>query len=326
MRPILLGIAAAFFFAFTFVLNASMELGGGSWIWSASLRYFFMVPFLWIFVWRRGKVRKLFQEMSKRPKEWFVWSFVGFGLFYAPICFAAAYAPGWLIASTWQITIISGALLSPLFYEIIQTKNGPVHMRGQIPWRSLTMSLFILLGVMLIQVDHAQNVSIEHVLLGIIPVLIASFAYPLGNRKMMEVVDGRLHAYERVLGMTLASMPLWLILAIYGVQTVGLPSAGQTLQTFLVAISSGIIATVLFFMATDLVRGNMQKLAAVEATQSLEVLFTLAGEVLLLSILLPSTLALVGITIVIIGNVLHSIFTGKLQQRTIDKSTPRSST
>ena len=35
-------------------------------------------------------------------------------------------------------------------------------------------------------------------------------------------------------------------------------------------------------MATDLVRGNMQKLAAVEATQSLEVVFALAGELIFL--------------------------------------------
>src|SRR5690625_2427062 len=191
MRPILLGIAAAFFFAFTFVLNASMELGGGSWIWSASLRYFFMVPFLWIIVWRRGKVRKLFQVMSKRPKEWFVWSFVGFGLFYAPLTFAAAYAPGWLIASTWQITIISGALLSPLFYEVVQTKKGFITQPGQIPWRGIAMSLFILIGVIFIQIEYAKIISLKDVMLGTLPVLLASFAYPLGNRKMMEVCQGR---------------------------------------------------------------------------------------------------------------------------------------
>ncbi|ABS22278.1 hypothetical protein Bcer98_2005 [Bacillus cytotoxicus NVH 391-98] len=35
-----------FFFAFTFILNPAMDLQGGSWIWSASLRYYFMVPLL----------------------------------------------------------------------------------------------------------------------------------------------------------------------------------------------------------------------------------------------------------------------------------------
>src|SRR5690625_6756992 len=81
MRPIILGIFAAFFFAFTFVLNASMELGGGSWIWSASLRYFFMVPFLLVIVAYRGKLKLLLTEMKQKPREWFIWSLVGFGLF-----------------------------------------------------------------------------------------------------------------------------------------------------------------------------------------------------------------------------------------------------
>src|SRR5699024_9874542 len=315
MRPIMLGIFAAFFFAFTFVLNASMELSGGSWIWSASLRYFFMLPFLFIIVFYRKNIRPLFSEIKKHPGEWFIWSIVGFGLFYAPICFAAAYSPGWLIAGTWQITIISGALLSPLFIEVVVTKNGPLYQRGKIPWRGLSMSLIILLGIMLMQIEHAKQLGISHVLLGIIPVLIASFAYPLGNRKMMEVCEGRLDAYQRVLGMTLASLPLWFILSIYGLMTVGPPSQGQSFQALLVAISSGVIATVLFFMATDLVRGNMRKMATVEATQSMEVLFALAGEIFLLSIALPALLSWVGIIVVMIGMILHSFETSSSQAK-----------
>ncbi len=46
MKGVWIGVLAAVFFAVTFVLNRSMELSGGSWLWSASLRYFFMVPFL----------------------------------------------------------------------------------------------------------------------------------------------------------------------------------------------------------------------------------------------------------------------------------------
>ncbi|ALA71750.1 hypothetical protein GT50_17520 [Geobacillus stearothermophilus 10] len=46
MREMALGLAASFFFAVTFILNRSMELAGGSWTWSSSLRFFFMVPLL----------------------------------------------------------------------------------------------------------------------------------------------------------------------------------------------------------------------------------------------------------------------------------------
>ncbi|WP_330217540.1 multidrug resistance efflux transporter family protein [Planococcus halocryophilus] len=244
--------------------------------------------------------------MSRNKKAWFIWSFIGFGLFYTPLCFAAAYSPGWLIAGTWQITIIAGTLLAPLFLITIHTNDGAVQLRRKIPVKSLMISFIILAGVSLMQLEHVATVSSATLWFGFIPVLLAAFAYPLGNRKMMEICDGRLDAYQRVLGMTLASLPFWILLSLYGLMTVGGPTASQSFQTLIVAISSGVIATVLFFKATDLVRGNMQMLGVVEATQSMEVLFALVGEILFLSIALPSGLALIGIVIVMCGMVLHS--------------------
>ncbi|MGK7378106.1 DMT family transporter [Planococcus sp. 1R117A] len=306
MGPIIIGIFAAFFFAFTFVLNASMDSAGGSWIWSASLRYLFMVPFLLLIVLVRKNLKPLLIEMKRAPAQWLLWSFIGFVLFYAPLCYAAAYSPGWLIAGTWQITIISGSLLVPLFYTTIQTRNGPLQVREKIPYRGLAISLIILLGILIMQLENAQQIPLQTFLLGFLPVLLASFAYPLGNRKMMALCGGRLDAYQRVLGMTLASLPFWFLLACYGLWTEGTPSSLQIFQSLIVAVCSGVIATVLFFMATDLVRKDMKKLAAVEATQSLEVLFALAGEVIFLSIALPSALSCVGIAVVMIGMLIHS--------------------
>ncbi|MCQ6267750.1 multidrug resistance efflux transporter family protein [Fictibacillus sp. WQ 8-8] len=306
MRPVIVGICSAFFFAFTFVLNRLMELSGGSWIWSASLRYFFMVPFLLIIVMLRGNLGQLMQTMKEQPKSWLLWSLVGFGLFYAPICFAAAYEPGWLIAGTWQITIISGSLLVPFFKEQVQTSQGLQSVRGKIPLKGLSMSLIILLGIVLMQMEQARTLSFNDVLLGALPVLVASFAYPLGNRKMMVLCGGRLDAYQRVLGMTLASLPFWIVLAFIGWLADGPPTAVQTFQSALVALSSGVIATVLFFYATDLVRGNMQQLAAVEATQSAEVLFAAMGEIWLLSLPMPSALSWLGMALIMVGMILHS--------------------
>lgn len=309
MRPIILGLFAAFFFATTFVLNRAMEVSGGSWIWSASLRFIFMIPFLLVLVISRGNLKVLFQVMRERPGAWMIWSTVGFGLFYAPLCFATVYSPGWLVAGTWQFTIIAGSLLTPLFIQIVQTSHGPIKQRGQIPKKGLLFSLVILVGIGLMQVEQAGNLTAKELWLGIIPVVIASFAYPLGNRKMMEVVDGRLDVFQRVLGMTLASMPLWIILSVYGYFAVGMPSTSQTIQTLIVALSSGVIATALFFKATDMVKDDMQKLASVEATQSMEVLFALFGEVIFLSIVFPSVISWVGMLLVILGMVLHSFIT-----------------
>jgi hypothetical protein len=270
-----------------------------------------MVPILLLLVYRRKNLKRLFVEMRNNPRAWLLWSFVGFGLFYGPICFSAAYAPGWLIASTWQITIISGSLLAPLFLETVMTPNGPVRIKGRIPMKGMAMSSIILLGIILMQVEQAESLRFREVFSGVIPVIIASFAYPLGNRKMMEVCGGRLDVFQRVLGMTLASMPLWIVLAIYGLFTVGPPSIGQSVQSGIIAITSGVIATVLFFYATDLVRGNMQKLGNVEATQSISVLFAVIGELILLNAAFPSMISWTGIMLVMTGMVLHSYVSHK---------------
>lgn len=299
MRALMLGILSSFFFAFTFVLNRSMELEGGSWLWSTSLRYFFMVPLLLLLVLWRGNLQPLWREMRRQPGTWLLWSFVGFGLFYAPLTFAAAYGPAWLVAGSWQITIVAGSLLVPLFYDL----SG---QRQKIPVRGLLMSLLILLGVFLMQMQSATALTMREALLGFLPVVVAAFAYPLGNRKMMAALEGRLDSYQRALGMTLASLTLWIVLALFGATTAGAPSEGQVLQSLLVAVSSGVIATVLFFSATDLARGNVRQLAAVEATQAGEVIFAVIGEMLILAGHLPSALSWAGMALVMIGMVLHS--------------------
>ena len=307
MKEILIGILAALFFAVTFVLNHSMELEGGSWLWSSSLRYFFMLPFLIAIVAIRGNggFHILSSEMKQNPGGWLIWSFVGFVLFYAPLTFAAAFGPGWLVSGTWQFTIVAGVLLAPLFVTVV----GGNTIRAKIPLISLGISSIILIGILLIQIPQAQSVDTKSLLLGILPVAVAAFAYPLGNRKMMALCGGRVDPFQRVLGMTIASLPAWILFAIYALVTVGAPSSSQVFQSLLVAVSSGVIATILFFIATDRVRHDQGKLAAVEATQSTEVLFAMIGEMILLSVPLPQPIALAGLVVIIIGMLLHSYHT-----------------
>lgn len=311
MTEIIIGILAALFFAVTFILNHAMELDGGSWLWSASLRYFFMLPFLFIIVALQRHLTPMTEEMKKAPGAWLLWSFVGFVLFYAPLTFAAAYGPGWLVSGTWQLTIVAGVLLAPLFF--IHTAGKKV--RQKIPVASLSISCIILLGIVLIQLPNIKSVGFTDLMLGLIPVVVAAFAYPLGNRKMMDVCDGRLDTFSRVLGMTIASMPAWMLMAMYALMTVGWPSMSQVINSLIVALSSGIIATVLFFIATDRVRHDQGKLAAVEATQSAEIVFVIIGEMLLLNVALPSTMALIGLAVIIIGMFIHSYHTMLLKKR-----------
>ncbi len=314
MKEIALGILASMFFAVTFILNRSMELAGGSWMWSASLRFLFMVPFLLIIVLVRRNMKQVLIEMKKHPIQWFSWSFVGFVLFYAPLTYAASYGSGWLVAGTWQITIVAGILVAPLFYSTVQTRLGPIKKRHRIQTRALLISTIILAGVILIQWQKASDLSWNEVFIGILPVLLASFAYPLGNRKMMEICDGRLDTFQRVFGMTLASLPFWIMICLFAIPNVGLPSSGQVIQSFIVAVCSGVIATTLFFIATDRVRRHQSKLASVEATQSTQVLFVLAGEGIFLSSPLPNTIAWIGMMLIITGIILHS-FRVKMMNR-----------
>lgn len=306
-KAFILGIGASFFFAFTFILNQQMNISGGSWLWSSSLRYIFMLPILFIILIIKNQLSDVLNDIMKKPIQWIIWSTIGFGLFYAPLSFASVYGASWLVAGTWQITIVAGALMSPLFFKSINTKNGICKTRNKIPKKSLLMSSIILLGIFLMQFEEARNMSWLETLLGIVPVILAAFAYPLGNRKMMEVCDNKFSTFQRVFGMTLCSMPFWVIISISGVLSVGLPSKEQIVQSLIVAVFSGIIATILFFKATDIVSNDTHKLAVVESTQSGEVIFTLLGGVFIFYDKIPTLIGLIGIMLVVIGMILNSL-------------------
>lgn len=294
MRPIVIGILSALFFAVTFILNQSMQGSGGHWIYSAALRFYLMVPLLFVIVGYRRRLGRVWSALRAAPRFWLTYGTIGFGIFYSGICLAADYAPGWLIAGTWQVTILAGPLLAPLFKQTI-------------PWASLRYSLLIVAGVLLMQLSVAGEVSVTTLVLGIVPVILAAVAYPLGNRKMMERYGDELGVFDRILGMTLASLPFWLVLSGLAYLQVGLPSASQVGQSGLVALFSGVIATSLFFYATTLVRTEPIRLAAVEATQSFEILFTILGEMVFLHAVFPTGLALFGMLLVMLGMTIHSL-------------------
>ncbi|MFB5265541.1 multidrug resistance efflux transporter family protein [Paenibacillus enshidis] len=309
MKPLWIGILAAFFFAFTFILNRIMNLEGGSWAWSASLRYEMMLPLLLGLVALRGGIAPVFREIRSNPGAWMLWSFIGFVLFYAPICFASVYGPGWLVAATWQLTIVIGLMIAPVLEENWRKQGLTVVFKSSIPVAALCTSLIILSGIVLVQAGHAASITGRELLLGVLPIIIACAAYPAGNRKLMQISGGRLDAPQRVLAMTLCSLPFWLLLSLYAWMTSGPPSASQLYNSLLVAVFSGVAATVLFFQATQMVRSSPQRLAGVEATQSLEVVFALIAEVIVLSAPLPGLTGWTGLLLVVGGMVIHSFAT-----------------
>ena len=305
-KAFMLGICASFFFAFTFILNQQMHLSGGSWYWSSSLRYIFMLPMLLIIMISKRQLKEVIIDIRKKPLSWLLWSTIGFGFFYAPLSFASSYGASWLVAGTWQLTIVAGGLMSPLFFKIIKTEKGIVKIRNKIPKKSLLISLLILVGIALMYIEEATDISLLNTMLVIIPVIIAAFSYPLGNRKMMEICDSNINTIQRVFGMTLCSIPFWIIISLLGISNSGLPGKSQLIQSFIVAVFSGIIATILFFKATDIVKDNSHNIAIIESTQAGEVVFTLLGGILLFHDTIPTTLSLIGLIIVVLGMILNS--------------------
>lgn len=299
MKGFILGIISALFFSLTFILNEVISSTQGNFLWTASLRYIFMLIILFIILLTKKQVSEVYKHILEFSKEWIFWSTIGFGFFYLPLCFASTYGEGWLVASTWQITIVAGALMTPFI-----SKN-------RFPIKFLKLSLVIILGIFIIQFENFKVISFKSGLMGAIPVFIGAFAYPLGNRKMMNLVGERLTALQRVFGMTLCSLPFWIIVSIYGFFSSGYPKYNQILSSMLVALFSGVIATTLFFKATDLNKNCPNRLAVIEATQATEIVFTIIGGVLLGNSL-PSILSIVGIILIVIGIIFGSFLKEKV--------------
>lgn len=310
-KAVALGKLSSLFFSVTYIVNNRMATLGGSWLWSACLRFLIMfVPLLAIVAFTKS-LGTVLAEIKKAPLQWIVWSTVGFGLFYAPLTFASAYAPSWLVAGTFQFTIFAGALLTPLFSQTVQTKSGIKTVRSKIPVRLFPAFFVILVGVFLLQMENAEASSWQTLLLFTLPVLVSAFAYPLGNRKTMQLCQDRLTTLQRIFAITLCSLPFWFIIAAAGFVTAGPPPAGQVFQAFLVALFSGLLATTLFFGATLKVRSQPHWLALVESTQCGEVVFTLLGGVFILKNPWPGFLGWVGLILIVGGMVFNSLLQSK---------------
>ena len=110
IRLMMIGLVSGGFFSATFVLNRVMSLGGGHWFWSGALRYGYMILFLGLGI-AIFQGLPFFKEMInvlyRHLLFWIVSGSIGFGAFYALICFSADYSPGWVVATTWQLTIIA---------------------------------------------------------------------------------------------------------------------------------------------------------------------------------------------------------------------------
>lgn len=297
-----LGAVSAALFSATFVLNYAMRLDGGHWVWSASLRFLYMIAMLsaWVAL-RHGPATLIdvFRLFARHAGFLTIAGMIGFGLFYGGICFAADHARGWVVAATWQLFVVA----SPI---ILYTLGFRFPVRGAV------FSVMVLIGVTVINLDGlgGGDIAVNDLLLGVLPVLLAAFAYPLGNQMLNAAKNGGLSWVPRiesdllakpsiaVLLMSLGSVPLWL--ALIGIEQPPAPSTDQWIGTFLVALLSGVMATSIFYLARN-ATADPYRIAAVDAAQSLEVPIALGGEMLILAAAAPSLGDLAGLALLTAG-------------------------
>lgn len=337
IRLILLGLLAGAFFSSTFVLNELMSVAGGHWYWSASLRYLFMLLMLSLIIAGKHGVGRLVELSQIFARHWGFWCMtggIGFGLFYAGICFAADHASGWVVASTFMFTVVASLFVLRAFNQRFDKQV-------------IIYALMIFFGVIMVNISEALHAAtqtvaaqpmVETLLFGALPALIAAFSYPIGNQLVWQAShNAKLQnpavshtatdattsvqplawmrhiptiktsllndAFNKVWLMTLGSAPFWLVLGV--ILQPELPSASQTFNTFLVALLSGVIATSLFLYAREHAHSS-KEVASVDATQASEVIFALIGGILLLGTPLPSLAGVIGIILIILGLVLFA--------------------
>ena len=225
---VLIGLVGSLFFSATFILNYIMHLGGGHWYWSGGLRFLFTILLLVVilFIWKGARK---FQEILCLYKKYFwFWTFIGtigFGVFYAGICFSADYARGWVVAATWQTTILATPFVLLL-------------MGFSFPKRGILFSALIVLGVALVNIEgFAQGISSDEIKFGVLPILVSAFAYPIGNQLLNASKNGTLHYVPYIKNdllksplvcvfyMSLGSIPFWV--GLFFIASPPIPEAEQ---------------------------------------------------------------------------------------------------
>lgn len=298
-------LLAALFFTCAYVLNRAAAVGGGHWAWTASLRYLITLPLMLLAMRWFGGVAPVWRAIRAAPWAWIQWSGIGFVLFYLCLSFAAASGPSWLVAGTFQLTVIAGMLCAPLLYD---------DARARIPLPALLAGLVVVAGVLMMQLGFSDGALDAEAWVAVACLVVSAVAYPLGNRGLLLHLEraspgpdaAGLNATQRVFGMTLASQPAWWLVAGYAAVEAGAPPPSQVALAAGVALGAGIIATVLFFHATGMVRRDPTALGAAEAMQGAEILFATLIGAAWLGEAWPSGSSLVGALVVIAGIVLFS--------------------
>ena len=236
-------------------------------------------------------------------KNRYFWIFsggVGFGLFYLALCYAASYSPGWVLAATWQITI----LMTPFVIRAFGNR---------VPTRGIIYLIIMFLGILLVNYDEFK-ISTHFDLRSAIPIAFAAICYPFGNTLCKYACEGKfknipinrysisISVFSQILMMTMGAFPVlflfWLI------TSPPLPTHSQLYSVAFIGLSTGVIATSLLYRARKMAGQSAFALAAADGTQAVEGPLALFWEWAIFRGLLPSLYGASGLILVIAGTAL----------------------
>lgn len=292
----ILALMSTMFLSSGLIINSLNSYRGNNWAWTASLRFLLSVPVLFILVCARGKFMGLVNAMKKLPKTFLLWGNLGFGVYYALLSYAIVMIPGWLVTAGFMTTVLAGVLIAPFIYD---------DHRATISKKAIILSVLLVIGLLVMQMErlsHLENLGLA--ISGILMAILAGFLWPLGNRKLMLKLEKEqitLDATQRILGMTIGALPILICLAVYGFYTSGFPSVMQLETSFLAVLLSGVVGSVLFFKAMQMVSKNQIALLTVEAIQVVGVLFTLLGEMVIKGTVWPGFYGNLGFLLMGVG-------------------------
>ncbi|WP_234041779.1 multidrug resistance efflux transporter family protein [Persicirhabdus sediminis] len=241
-------------------------------------------------------VLQCLRELKRHFVFWCIAGCIGYGAFYTLQCYAITKAPGWMVATTWQFTIVASLFVLAGFGKKLHKQV----------WLGV---IVVFIGIVLVNLASSQADSLGVALLAAVPVLIASFCYPFGNQLVWEAKVGRLglptldpevvrNPFAKVMLLAFGALPLWVVL--YFFVDVGVPSSSQLLNVSVVALLSGVLGTGIFLYARNEAK-TANELGLVDATQASAMIFALIGEILFLGAEVPPLASIVGIVIVIAG-------------------------
>jgi drug/metabolite transporter (DMT)-like permease len=295
-QTIFLSLLSTVFLSTGLIVNSLNAYNGSSWAWTAFLRYLLLIPVLLMMVTLKGNLKSSIQTFKRLYHVFLLWGCIGFGGYYALLSLAITRAPAWIVTAGFMTTIVAGILLSPF---IDPSKKTAISAKG------LMLSLLLVCSLLLMQFERFLHLGdIQEFWPSLLLSLIAAFLWPLGNRKLhfhLEQHQITLDPMQRVLGMTLGSLPMQLALATYGYLVSGFPSALQIQLSFVAVLFSGVLGTILFFKAMQLAGKHTMLLYTVEAFQVTGVLFTLLGEMVIKGSKWPGVYASIGFAVMFTG-------------------------